>query len=47
LARNDQIFNNTLSSPTTVAAKATTLLLETIANHFTMKEITHLLEEKN
>jgi hypothetical protein len=34
------------SSPTTVAAKEKAILLETIENHFAMKEITLLPEEK-
>jgi hypothetical protein len=33
MARNDQIFNNTLPSPPSVVVKAKALLLETVANY--------------
>jgi hypothetical protein len=45
MARKNQIFNNTSSSPTIVATKSKSLLLETLENHFSMKEITLLPEE--
>jgi hypothetical protein len=46
LARNDQIFNNSLHSPSMVAAKEKYLLLETMAHHSFKNENSLLPEEK-
>ena len=46
LARNDQIFNNTLPFPPSVVAKAKSLLLEIVASYSFKNEKNFLLAEK-
>jgi hypothetical protein len=47
LARNDQIFNNTLPSPPSVVVKEKSLLLETVANYSFKNEKLSFLQKRN